>query len=271
MIVADLGRAAAIASIPLAYWFGHLTLVQLYVVERRTRAAQRHLRRLVPLVPADARRPGASRRGELEAARHAVAAQRSPARRSRAGSSRAVGAPVAVLADAVSFAFSGAFVTTIRGREERPEPTPTRARTELMEGLRYVFGQPYLRTLTTWFSIGNLFNSALFAARDRLLRPRPAPRRRDDRLAARAHQRRLHRRSVRERPARSPVRNRPDDRVPLAALSDRARHDSGGTAGASAPGAHRRRASPARSSASSPTSTSSRCASRSRRNGCSDA
>jgi MFS family permease len=29
--------------------------------------------------------------------------------------------------------------------------------------LRYVFSQPYLRTLTVWFSVSNLFGSALFA------------------------------------------------------------------------------------------------------------
>jgi MFS family permease len=32
-----------------------------------------------------------------------------------------------------------------------------------MEGLRYVFSQPYLRTLAIWFSVMNLFSSALFA------------------------------------------------------------------------------------------------------------
>jgi predicted MFS family arabinose efflux permease len=68
-----------------------------------------------------------------------------------------------VLADAVSFLFSGAFVTAIRGREQRPEPTTTRVRTELVEGLRYVFSQPYLRTLTIWISVGSLFSSAMFA------------------------------------------------------------------------------------------------------------
>ncbi len=75
----------------------------------------------------------------------------------------AVGAAVAVLADAASFLFSGAFVTAIRGREARPEPTSTRARTELVEGLRYVFAQPYLRILAVWISVANLFTSALFA------------------------------------------------------------------------------------------------------------
>jgi predicted MFS family arabinose efflux permease len=75
----------------------------------------------------------------------------------------AVGAAVAVLADAVSFACSGAFVAAIRGREEKPAPSTTRKRDELVEGVRYVFAQPFLRTLTIWTSLWNLFTSALFA------------------------------------------------------------------------------------------------------------
>ena len=74
----------------------------------------------------------------------------------------AVGAAVAVLADAVSFALSGAVVSRIRGRESRPEPSHTRKRDELVEGLRYVFAQPFLRTLTVWTSLWNLSLSMFF-------------------------------------------------------------------------------------------------------------
>jgi len=162
MIAADLGRALAIASIPLAYWLGHLTLVQLYVV-----SGVHGLLSVVfdvsylSFLPTIVGREHLAEANSKLLGTQSLAALAGPTL--AGGLVTAVGAPVAVLADAVSFAFSGAFVTTIRGREERPEPTQTRARTELMEGLRYVFGQPYLRTLTTWFSIGNLFNSALFA------------------------------------------------------------------------------------------------------------
>ena len=52
-----------------------------------------------------------------------------------------------MLADAVSFAISGVVVALIRGREPQPEPSHTRKRDELVEGLRYVFSQPFLRTL----------------------------------------------------------------------------------------------------------------------------
>ena len=32
MIASDFGRAVAMASIPVAFWLGHLTMLQLYVV-----------------------------------------------------------------------------------------------------------------------------------------------------------------------------------------------------------------------------------------------
>ena len=41
--------------------------------------------------------------------------------------------------------------------------TQTRRRDELLEGVRYVFAQPYLRTLTIWTSLWNLFTSGFFA------------------------------------------------------------------------------------------------------------
>jgi predicted MFS family arabinose efflux permease len=74
-----------------------------------------------------------------------------------------LGAAVAVLADAVSFAFSGALITSIRRREPKPKSTMTRTWDELVEGVRFVFAQPTLRTLTIWFSAWNLFSSGFFA------------------------------------------------------------------------------------------------------------
>ena len=162
MIAADAGRALAMASIPVVYWLGHLTLVQLYVV-----AGVHGVLSVIFDVSYLSFLPSLVEREELGEANSRLLGTQSLAQLAgptlAGGLTAAVGAPVAVLADAVSFAASGAFVGAIRGREERPGPTTTRVRTELAEGLRYVFSQPYLRTLTTWFSIGNLFTSALFA------------------------------------------------------------------------------------------------------------
>ena len=162
MIAADFGRAAVIASIPLAYWLGHLTLAQLYVV-----AAIHGLLSvffdvaylsLLPMLV------GRERLGEANAKLLGIQSLMQLAGPTLAGGLvAAFGAAVAVLADAISFLLSGGFVTAIRGREPRSVPAGTRARTELLEGLRYVFGQPYLRILTTWISLGAFFSSAFFA------------------------------------------------------------------------------------------------------------
>jgi predicted MFS family arabinose efflux permease len=162
MIAADLGRAVAIASIPVAFWLGHLTMAQLYAVAGVHGLLSvifdvSYLSFLPTLV-------GREQLGEANATLLGTDAVAQLAGPTLAGGLVAsFGAPVAVLADAVSFVWSGALVTTVRGREVRPEQTGTRARAELVEGLRYVFSQPHLRTLTTWISAGNLFSSALFA------------------------------------------------------------------------------------------------------------
>src|SRR5207244_783696 len=71
-----------------------------------------------------------------------------------------VGAPVAITADAVSFGISGALISLIRRREEIGAPSGRGPiRRELWEGLRYVFGQPYLRALTLCIGAWNLFGS----------------------------------------------------------------------------------------------------------------
>ncbi|MHB8470071.1 MAG: MFS transporter [Gaiellaceae bacterium] len=162
MVAADVGRALAIASIPVAYWLGHLTLVQLYVV-----AGVHGLLSVVfdvsylSFLPTLVGRPHLGEANAKLLGTQSLAQLAGPTL--AGGLVSAVGAPVAVLADAASFAVSGIFVTTIRGREPKPEASATRARTELLEGLRYVFSQPYLRILTLTFSAMNLFTSALFA------------------------------------------------------------------------------------------------------------
>ncbi len=162
MIAADVGRALAMASIPVAFWLGHLTMAQLYLV-----AGIHGLLSVVFDVSYLSFLPTLVGRRHLAEANATLLGTQSVAQLAgptlAGGLVAAVGAPVAVLADAVSFLWSGGVVAAIRGREQRPEPTETRARTELVEGLRYVFSQPYLRTLTVWISVNNLFTSAIFA------------------------------------------------------------------------------------------------------------
>ena len=158
MIAADSGRALALASIPVAFWLGRLSLTQLYVVVALSGTLSvlfdvSYLSFLPGLVPRE-------RLGDANAKLLGSQAAAQSAGPSIAGVVvGAVGAAVAVLADSVSFALSAIFVAAIRGRERRPEAASTRKRDDLLEGLRYVFSQPYLRTLTVWTSLWNLFAS----------------------------------------------------------------------------------------------------------------
>ena len=162
MIAADFGRALALLTIPVAYWLGHLTLSQLYVV-----AVIYGTLTVIFDVSYLSFLPGLVSRERLSDANAkllgtaAIAQVIGP---TLAGALiGAVGAAVAVVANAISYATSGAFVTAIRGREAKPEHMETRGRDDLVEGIRYVFRQPYLRTLTIWTSLWNLFTSGFFA------------------------------------------------------------------------------------------------------------
>lgn len=128
MIVADLGRAAAMASIPLVYWLGHLSLAQLYVV-----AVVHGLLSVIFDVSYLSFLPSLVGREHLGEANSKLLGTQSVAQLAgptlAGGLIAAASAPVALLADAASFVFSGAFVTAIRSDEPKPEPTQTRLRT----------------------------------------------------------------------------------------------------------------------------------------------
>ena len=162
MIVADFGRAAAVVSIPVAYWFGHLTMAQLYLV-----AAVHGFLSVIFDLAYLSFLPTLVGRDHLREANEKLLGMQSAAGLAgpmlAGGLVATFGAAVAVLAEAIGFFCSGAFVTAIRDREARPRPIERHAYAELKEGLRYVFSQPYLRTLTIWISATNLFTSAVFA------------------------------------------------------------------------------------------------------------
>ena len=162
MIAADVVSALALASIPLAYWTGTLSLAEVYAVAFVVGALAvvfdvAYLSFLPSLLPPERLADG---NAKLQATRSATES---------AGPAVAgvlVGlftAPVAILADAVSFAASALLVGSIRRPEERVEVERRRLGTELAEGVRYVFAQPYLRTLTTWSAGWSFFNSGFLA------------------------------------------------------------------------------------------------------------
>jgi MFS family permease len=164
LVVADVGRAFALGSIPVAAAIGHLGLTQLYIVGFVTGtltvffdvAYQSYL-------PAIVERPQlVEGNSKLEVSR-TVAQIGGPAMSGVLV--RAFTAPYAVLADAVSFLWSSAFVFAIRHEEVVPERTAESPslRRELVDGVRYLLGHRYWRGITMSTATFNFFNNVAFA------------------------------------------------------------------------------------------------------------
>lgn len=158
MIAADWGRAVALASIPVAYAFGALTLAHLYVAGFVVGcftvffdiAYQSFLPSLVS-------------RDHLSEGNTKLETSRAAAQVSGPGLAgllvSAVTAPYAVAVDAVSFAGSAVLASAIRKTEATAtaDTERRRMRTEIMEGLRYTLRHPLLRPLILQIGMQNFF------------------------------------------------------------------------------------------------------------------
>ena len=158
MIAADLGRAAMLASAPVAYALGILTLPHLYIVAVVNGsfsvlfeiASQAYLPSVLPrvqLIEANAK---------FEASR-VIAWSAGPG--AGGGLISLVTAPVALLADAASFVASAGLVGSVSRHEQRPPVThggASELRRELRQGGRYVLGHRYLRPLLLGHALANL-------------------------------------------------------------------------------------------------------------------
>jgi MFS family permease len=161
LIVTDIGRALLLGSLPLAWYFDVLTLLQLYAVALLTGvltvffdvAYQSYLPSLVGrdyLVEGNAK---------LEASR-AVSQIAGPS--VGGGLVQWLTAPYAVLVDAVSYLWSAIWIGAISTREERPERAPDRHLVrEIREGLSFVLRHRLLRAITATTGTSNLFSSIL--------------------------------------------------------------------------------------------------------------
>jgi MFS family permease len=159
LVVTDLARSLALASIPLAYAFDSLTLPHLYIVAFALGVLTvffdvSYLSYLPSLVS----------RSELGGANSKLEATRSAAQVAGPGTAGAlVGAltaPVAILLDAVSYVLSAFFAWRIRRSDRRGEVSPRgKLWPELREGLSYVLRHEYLRALTLSTGTWNLFGS----------------------------------------------------------------------------------------------------------------
>ncbi len=178
LVVADAGRAVALASIPVAAALGVLSLTQLYVVALVTGFLTvffdvAYLSYVPSLVGPD----------QLADANAKLETTSSAAQVAGPGIGGAlvqfVSAPYAVAADALSFVVSLVCVLAIRRSEPDPRANHRGDRTgvagiaqDVAEGLRHVLGQPHLRSLAIGASLLNVFTSMfgavvlLFAVRE---------------------------------------------------------------------------------------------------------
>jgi Na+/melibiose symporter-like transporter len=149
-----------LASIPVAHHWWTLTMAQLYVVVLVTGvltvffdvAYQSYLPALVE-------------RDQLVEGNSKLEISRSGSQIAGPGLAGgligAVGPVTAIVVDAASFVASGLAVFAIRKPEPRHEPAAerTRMRTDIAEGLRYVLGNRYLRSIAGCTATFNLFGS----------------------------------------------------------------------------------------------------------------
>jgi MFS family permease len=166
MIACDLGRMLALASVPIAFLFNVLAMPQLYVVALITGvgtvffdvAYQSYLPALVP-------------RADLVEGNTKLQVTGSVAQ--MAGPAMAgiliqlVGPARAVAADAASFLVSVGSLFWIRQPEPSPKPATESGRrgfrSEMLEGIRFVFGNPTIWKIAGSTSTSNLGSSIFFA------------------------------------------------------------------------------------------------------------
>jgi MFS family permease len=155
LIGTNLGRAVALATVPLAWSLGLLGVWQLVGV-----AFVVGLLSVLFDIGYPAYLPSVVGRERLVDGNSALAASESAARVVGPGLGgglvQLVGAPAALLADAASFVVSAATLAAIRERTPvEPRPPRQRLTRDVAAGLRYVRSHPLIRTLAVTGALGN--------------------------------------------------------------------------------------------------------------------
>jgi hypothetical protein len=163
MVAADALRALVLASVPLAYVVGLLSLSQLYVV-----AVAQGVGTVFFDVAYMSYLPGLVGRQHLVESNAKLQVSQSVAQVSAPTVSglliSLLSAPIAFVVDAASFVVSVCSLLGIREPEAAPaaDGVPN-LRAEIAEGLRYVAAQPVLRMIAGATATGNLFGAAFSA------------------------------------------------------------------------------------------------------------
>ena len=166
LVTADVGRALLLASVPIAYWLDMLTIWQLYVVGFAFGVLTvffdvSYQSYLPSLVSSEQLIEGNSK----------LEVSRSGAQLAGPGLAgvlvEAVKAPGAIVVDAVSFVLSAFFLFRIKAEEQAPTQAERQAgpgmKAEVAEGLRWVFGNRYLRWIAASTATFNFFGNMIFA------------------------------------------------------------------------------------------------------------
>ncbi|MGI8578274.1 MAG: MFS transporter [Nocardioidaceae bacterium] len=170
LVTADLVRAATLVSLPVAHWFGVVTLGQLFAVALLSGAGQVLFSTAYPSFFV----------GLVERSQYIDANSKLNTSRSASFvAGPAVGgfliqvltAPVAVLVDSLSFVVSAILIGKVRVVATAPEKTGTSLLANARAGLSYVLREPYLRaglgcvTTVNFFSFLATALIVLFASR----------------------------------------------------------------------------------------------------------
>jgi MFS family permease len=165
MVAADWGRAAALASIPIAYAFHGLTLPQLFLAGFTTGTLTVFFD-----VSYQSYLPSLVEKPELGDANSKLEVSRSGAQLAGPGIAGllvgAITAPYAIAVDAASFVGSALLMSAIRRAEVLPEALATarrRMREEIAEGLRFVVGHPIMRPMMIFVAANNFFSILMFS------------------------------------------------------------------------------------------------------------
>ncbi|NRQ35372.1 MFS transporter [Nonomuraea sp. NN258] len=155
MVVMDLARALVLLSVPVAWWLDGLSLVQLYAVAMLVGAGT-----LLFDVASFSLVPGVVGRERLTAANSMLVgttASMGVAGQSLAGVLvQVAGAPLAILLDGLSYLWSAAWLRRVpEPPVEAPQHRPPMRR-QIVEGVRFVFGNPVLTAALVQGALVNL-------------------------------------------------------------------------------------------------------------------
>ncbi|MEO8208533.1 MAG: MFS transporter [Chloroflexota bacterium] len=164
MIAADIARAVLAASIPVAWWFGALTLEQLFIVGFLLGALAvafdiSWATVFVSVTP----REHYVEANSLGSGSRSVASVAGPSL--AGGLIELLNAPIAILVDAASYIASAAFLARIRSPEAPVEAESSGIREQIAVGLRFIFRDEIIRPTVLSAATINLFNfgfAALF-------------------------------------------------------------------------------------------------------------